>query len=213
MANSSSEIAPNFVQILWISQSCPNRGYSQWITTRLIFGFCHTISPPVETPNNDWLNPIDLFINIRYAISPDLKRFCNPWSESCISSGTAYFRLIHILSPIVWNLDYGGKSYSTRALQYAFKVSMVESGLPRYYSIHSLRHSYGTYLYQRTKDLRLVQKQLGHSSITILPVTHYRDNGLKTHQKEGVFTCFSESFLPEHSGGRGRATLSNWHCE
>jgi site-specific recombinase XerD len=58
-----------------------------------------------------------------------------------------------------------GKSYSTRALQYAFKVAMVESGLPIYYSIHSLRHSYGTYLYQRTKDLRLVQKQLGHSSI------------------------------------------------
>ncbi|BBO73078.1 hypothetical protein DSCW_04950 [Desulfosarcina widdelii] len=58
-----------------------------------------------------------------------------------------------------------GKSYSTRALQYAFKVSLAEARLPKYYSIHSLRHSYGTYLYQRTKDLRLVQKQLGHSSI------------------------------------------------
>ena len=58
-----------------------------------------------------------------------------------------------------------GKSYSTRALQYAFKVSIIKAGLPNYYSIHSLRHSYGTYLYQRTKDLRLVQKQLGHSSI------------------------------------------------
>jgi len=57
------------------------------------------------------------------------------------------------------------KSYSTGGLQYAFKVALNESGLPNYYSIHSLRHSYGTYLYQRTKDLRLVQKQLGHSSI------------------------------------------------
>ena len=57
------------------------------------------------------------------------------------------------------------KPYSTGGLQYAFKVSLKESGLPSYYSIHSLRHSYGTYLYQRTKDLRLVQKQLGHSSI------------------------------------------------
>ena len=62
-------------------------------------------------------------------------------------------------------LSSHGKSYSTRALQYAFKAAMKESGLPSYYSIHSLRHSYGTYLYQRTKDLRLVQKQLGHSSI------------------------------------------------
>ena len=58
-----------------------------------------------------------------------------------------------------------GKSYSTRALQYAFKAALKEAGLPNYYSIHACRHSYGTYLYQRTKDLRLVQKQLGHSSI------------------------------------------------
>ena len=59
-----------------------------------------------------------------------------------------------------------GKSYSTRALQYAFKVSIKETGLPAYYSIHACRHTYGTYLYRKTKDLRLVQKQLGHSNIS-----------------------------------------------
>lgn len=32
-------------------------------------------------------------------------------------------------------------------------------------SAHSLRHSYATELYRREKDLRCVQKQLGHSSI------------------------------------------------
>jgi site-specific recombinase XerD len=63
-----------------------------------------------------------------------------------------------------------GKAYSTRTLQYAFKVSLKEAGLPKYYSIHACRHSYGTYLYQKTKDLRLVQKQLGHSSITTTTV-------------------------------------------
>jgi site-specific recombinase XerD len=63
-----------------------------------------------------------------------------------------------------------GKSYSTRTLQYAFKVSLKEAGLPEYYSIHACRHSYGTYLYQKTKNLRLVQKQLGHSSITTTTV-------------------------------------------
>ena len=63
-----------------------------------------------------------------------------------------------------------GKSYSTRALQYAFKVSSKQTGLPGYYSIHACRHSYGTYLYQKTKNLRLVQKQLGHSSITTTTV-------------------------------------------
>jgi hypothetical protein len=32
-ANSSSEIAPNLVPILWISQRCPNLVYSQLITS------------------------------------------------------------------------------------------------------------------------------------------------------------------------------------
>lgn len=30
---------------------------------------------------------------------------------------------------------------------------------------HSLRHSFALYLYEKTKDLRLVQKQLGHSNV------------------------------------------------
>jgi integrase/recombinase XerD len=58
------------------------------------------------------------------------------------------------------------KPYSTRTLQYAFKVCLRVAGLPSYYSIHACRHSYGTLLYRNTKNLRLVQKQLGHSSIT-----------------------------------------------
>ena len=58
------------------------------------------------------------------------------------------------------------KRYATRTLQYAFKVCLKVAGLPAYYSIHACRHSYGTLLYRNTKNLRLVQKQLGHSSIT-----------------------------------------------
>jgi len=58
------------------------------------------------------------------------------------------------------------KPYSTRTLQYAFKMCLRVAGLPNYYSIHACRHSYGTLLYRNTKNLRLVQKQLGHSSIT-----------------------------------------------
>lgn len=32
--------------------------------------------------------------------------------------------------------------------------------------LHAARHSFGTYTYQATKDIRLVQKQLGHSKVT-----------------------------------------------
>ena len=65
--------------------------------------------------------------------------------------------------------ERGGK-YSTRALQLLFKRAARKAGLPPHFSIHACRHSYGTYLYQKTKDLRLVQDQLGHSSPTVTQV-------------------------------------------
>ena len=58
-----------------------------------------------------------------------------------------------------------GKAYSRRGLQKHFKNVCRLAGLPMHYSIHSCRHSYATKLYQSSKDLRLVQKQLGHSSV------------------------------------------------
>ena len=57
------------------------------------------------------------------------------------------------------------KKYTRRALQKHFKSVAKLAGLPEHYSIHSCRHSYATSLYSKTKDLRLVGKQLGHSSI------------------------------------------------
>lgn len=57
-----------------------------------------------------------------------------------------------------------GTLYSTRALQKMFKAACRRAGLPKYYSIHALRHSWGTYLYEKTKNLRLVQKELRHRS-------------------------------------------------
>jgi len=56
------------------------------------------------------------------------------------------------------------------AIQKRFKVWMREAGLKTSYSIHSARHTYGTMLYRNTKDLRMVQKQLGHSSCQVTEV-------------------------------------------
>jgi site-specific recombinase XerD len=58
------------------------------------------------------------------------------------------------------------RPYGTRMLQYAFKCALAAAGLRLDYSVHACRHSYGTFLYQRTKNLRMVQRQLGHSAIT-----------------------------------------------
>ena len=56
------------------------------------------------------------------------------------------------------------------AIQKRFKHWIKECGLKKHYSIHSARHTYGTMLYRTTKDLRMVQKQLGHSSCQVTEV-------------------------------------------
>jgi site-specific recombinase XerD len=61
----------------------------------------------------------------------------------------------------------GGNQSTNTTLQISFKKAIEESGLNTHYSIHSARHTYGTHLFHTTQNLRYVQKQLGHSNITM----------------------------------------------
>lgn len=52
-----------------------------------------------------------------------------------------------------------------------FRKIAEMAGIGQHHSIHSLRHTYATNLYKASNyNLRLVQKQLGHSSITTTSV-------------------------------------------
>jgi integrase/recombinase XerC len=56
-------------------------------------------------------------------------------------------------------------------LQYDFKRVAKAAGLDSHYSIHCLRHTYATHLLKAGKyNLRLVQEQLGHSSVKVTEV-------------------------------------------
>ena len=70
---------------------------------------------------------------------------------------------------------------TTRALQKAFKRCLKKAGLDDHYSIHCLRHTYGSHLYKASQyNLRLVQEQLGHSSIRTTQVyANLMDNDVK----------------------------------
>ncbi len=50
-------------------------------------------------------------------------------------------------------------------LMKSFKRAINEAGLPDHYSIHSCRHTYATFLLHDTKNLKYVQRQLGHVNI------------------------------------------------
>lgn len=67
--------------------------------------------------------------------------------------------------PLFLSSNTGGHM-TTRAIGKAFKRTAARAGLPAHYSIHCLRHSYACELYKAGGyNLRLVQKQLGHSHI------------------------------------------------
>jgi len=55
---------------------------------------------------------------------------------------------------------------TTQGLQQIWKAAIKRAGLPKEYSIHSARHSAAVQYLRKTKNLKLVQKLLGHASIT-----------------------------------------------
>jgi site-specific recombinase XerD len=61
----------------------------------------------------------------------------------------------------------GGAHFATSALQYSFKKALEEANLPMHYSIQSARHTYATLLLARSKNIRFVQRQLGHASLSM----------------------------------------------
>jgi site-specific recombinase XerD len=67
--------------------------------------------------------------------------------------------------------SYRGNRLSVSGVQGLFKKYLAKAGInPDKYHVHSLRHTYLTEVYKRTKNLRLVQELAGHSS----PVTTAR---------------------------------------
>ena len=80
-------------------------------------------------------------------------------------------------------------------LQQAWKSAIRKAGLPRELSIHSARHTVAVHLLKKTKNLRQVQKQLGHAS-PITTACLYADvsfadmadgvTNLYTDEKQGV---------------------------
>jgi integrase/recombinase XerD len=70
-----------------------------------------------------------------------------------------------------------GLALTRRALQKAFKRTARKAGLSPVYSIHALRHTYGTQLCKASgNNLRLVQQQMGHESIETTAIYLHVEN-------------------------------------
>jgi site-specific recombinase XerD len=58
----------------------------------------------------------------------------------------------------------GGK-YHERTVQDAFKTALKKSGIPKYGTIHTLRHCFATHMLEDGNDLYSIKKLLGHVRI------------------------------------------------
>ncbi|MFC1565142.1 tyrosine-type recombinase/integrase [candidate division KSB1 bacterium] len=82
-----------------------------------------------------------------------------------------------------------GEQLTRSALQKIFKKWAKNAGLPEHHSFHSMRHYHACHLYKiSNNNLRLVQQQLGHSSVVTTQV--YAD--IMDEDAEEVFNRFEE---------------------
>jgi integrase/recombinase XerD len=83
------------------------------------------------------------------------------------------------VTPLICNIAKGGKvgtRISRIGLNYIVDGYLNRAGIKReLISCHALRHTFGTLLYQETKDLRAVQDELGHANINTTAI--YADSG------------------------------------
>lgn len=88
------------------------------------------------------------------------------------------------VTPLVCNIAKGGKvgsRISRIGLNYIVDGYLNLAGIKReQISCHALRHTFGTLLYQETKDLRAVQDELGHAHINTTAI--YADSGHDTQR-------------------------------
>lgn len=73
-----------------------------------------------------------------------------------------------------------GKRISPRYIQQMIKRYAIKAGIDKNITPHAMRHTFATDLYRESKDIRLVQKALGHADLsTTMIYTHIVDGDLE----------------------------------
>ena len=78
----------------------------------------------------------------------------------------------------------GGKKINDRYLRAMVKRRVKKAGVTKDVHPHTLRHTFATDLYRDTKNIKLVQKALGHAALSNTMIyTHIHDEELESAMK------------------------------
>ncbi len=98
------------------------------------------------------------------AISVGLAAYLSQFLKWKVSVGEA----VDAGSPVFMS-ERRGKMHRS-AVHRVWKTALKGARLPTRHGVHATRHSYAVEIYRKTKDLRLTQRQLGHSSPVVTQV-------------------------------------------
>lgn len=129
---------------------------------------------------------LDLSTGLVRILGKGSKERVVPVGESAVAAVKKYLALRNSMKrgePLL--LAPRGGPMHPRAVQLMLKKKLAAAGLPADLTPHKLRHACATHLLSNGADLRLVQEQLGHASLSTTQIyTHLSVNKLKeVHRK------------------------------
>jgi len=87
-------------------------------------------------------------------------------SPSCLNSLRKYWKLYHLKGELLFPGVSNIKPITCQGLQKTFHAAVKKSGIRKNASIHTLRHSFATHLFEAGTPLLTIQVLLGHSCIS-----------------------------------------------
>lgn len=118
-------------------------------------------------------------------------------NNACVSAYEAYIKVRpNIKNEKALFLSSQNKRISNRRVEQIIEEKLIKSGLAGYgFSVHKLRHTAATLMYQNGVDIRVLKEVLGHENLDTTQIyTHVSDEQIK---KAMDFNPLSEIEAPE----------------